>query len=112
MMSALAHESELEFELGGLRHYSILAGTYNRAFEQKWVAGQAPPDEPLLGSSDIQSLADLGSSFGVIREMQLVPFGRKQVLQIAEIACLPGLPLVFLVMPVGELLKLLAGALL
>jgi hypothetical protein len=29
-----------------------------------------------------------------------------------QIACLPGLPLVFLVMPVGDLLKLLAAALL
>ena len=96
----------------GLRQYSLLADTYNRAFEQKWVAGQAPPDEPLLGSSDIQSLADLGNSFGMIREMNPVPFSRQLILQIAVIASLPGLPLIFLVMPVGELLKLLAGALL
>ena len=96
----------------GLRRYSILADTYNRAFEQKWVAGQAPPDEPLLGSADIQSLADLGNSFAMIREMKPVPFSRQLILQIAVLACLPGLPLVFLVMPVGELLKLLAGALL
>ena len=96
----------------GLRQYSILADTYNRAFEQKWVAGQTPPDEPLLGSDDIQSLADLGNSFGLIREMKLFPFSQQQILQIAVIASLPGLPLIFLVMPVGELLKLLAGALL
>jgi hypothetical protein len=96
----------------GLRQYSLLADTYNRAFEQKWVKGQAPPDEPLLGSADIQSLADLGNSFGMIREMKPVPFSRQQMLQIAVIASLPGLPLIFLVMPVGELLKLLAGALL
>jgi hypothetical protein len=96
----------------GLRQYSILADTYNRAFEQKWVAGQAPPDEPLLGSADIQSLADLGNSFGVIREMRIFPFSQQQILQIAVIASLPGLPLIFLVMPVGEMLKLLAGALL
>ena len=96
----------------GLRQYSLLADTYNRAFEQKWVTGQAPPNEPLLGSADIQSLADLGNSFGMIREMKPVPFSRQQILQIAVIASLPGLPLIFLVMPVGELLKLLAGALL
>ena len=96
----------------GLRRYSILADTYNRAFEQKWVAGQGPPDEPLLGSADIQSLADLGNSFAMIREMKPVPFSRQLILQIAVLACLPGLPLVFLVMPVGDLLKLLAGALL
>ena len=96
----------------GLRDYSILADTYNRAFHRKWVAGEALPDEPLLGSADIQSLADLGNSFGLIREMRIVPFSQQQILQIAVIASLPGLPLIFLVMPVGELLKLLAGALL
>lgn len=96
----------------GLLQYSLLADTYNRAFEQKWVAGQAPPDEPLLGSSDIQSLADLGNSFGMIREMKPFPFSHQQIIQLAVIACLPGLPLIVMVMPVGELLKLLAGALL
>lgn len=44
--------------------------------------------------------------------MRIVPFSQQQILQIAVIASLPGLPLIFLVMPVGELLKLLAGALL
>jgi hypothetical protein len=106
------HLGDAEDQREGLRQYSLLADTYNRAFEQKWVAGQAPPDEPLLGSSDIQSLADLGNSFGMIREMKPFPFSRQQILQIAVIASLPGLPLIFLVMPVGELLKLLAGALL
>ena len=96
----------------GLRDYSILADTYNRAFEQKWVTGPALPDEPLLGSSDIQSLADLGNSFGLIRDMKAFPFSQQHILQIALITCLPALPLIFLVMPVGELLKLLAGALL
>ncbi len=96
----------------GLRDYSILANTYNRAFHQRWVAGDPPADEPLLGSADIQSLADLGNSFGMIREMKIFPFSQQQILQIAIISSLPGLPLIFLVMPVGEILQLLAGALL
>ncbi len=96
----------------GLRQYSLLSNDYNRAFHQKWVAGTPPADEPLLGSADIQSLADLGNSFGMIREMKIFPFSQQQILQIAVVACLPGLPLIFLVMPVGEILQLLAGALL
>jgi hypothetical protein len=96
----------------GLREYSILLSTHNSAFERKWVTGQHPPDESTLGSVDNSSLADLGSSFGMIREMKPFPFTRQHILQIAVIASLPGLPLIFLVMPVGELLKLLAGALL
>ncbi|MFZ1576123.1 MAG: hypothetical protein WAT36_12975 [Chromatiaceae bacterium] len=96
----------------GLRQYSLLSNDYNRAFHQKWVAGTPPADEPLLGSADIQSLADLGNSFGMIREMKIFPFSQQQILQMAVVACLPGLPLIFLVMPVGEILQLLAGALL
>ncbi len=96
----------------GLREYGIFANTYNRAFHQRWVAGEPPADEPLLGSADIQSLADLGNSFGLIREMKIFPFSQQQILQIAIISSLPGLPLIFLVMPVGEILQLLAGALL
>jgi hypothetical protein len=96
----------------GLRQYSFLSNDYNRAFHQKWVTGTPPTDEPLLGSADIQSLADLGNSFGMIREMRIFPFSQQQILQMAVVACLPGLPLIFLVMPVGEILQLLAGALL
>jgi len=96
----------------GLREYGIFANNYNRAFHQRWVAGEPPADEPLLGSADIQSLADLGNSFGLIREMKIFPFSQQQILQIAIISSLPGLPLIFLVMPVGEILQLLAGALL
>ncbi len=96
----------------GMREYSLLVNEYNRAFHQKWVTGPPPQDEPLLGSGDIQSLADLGNSFGMIRDMKVFPFSQQQILQIAIVASLPGLPLIFLVMPVGELLQLLAGALL
>ena len=46
--------------LAWLRDYGMLATRYNRAFHEKWIMGKAPADEPLLGSADIQSLADLG----------------------------------------------------
>ncbi len=95
----------------GMREYSLLANDYNRAFHQKWVAGPPPQDESLLGSGDIQSLADLGNSFGMIRDTKLFPFSQQQIIQIAIVTSLPGLPLIFLVMPVGELLQLLGGAL-
>ena len=96
----------------GLRQYSVLVDNYNRGFEQKWVTGEVAPDEPLLGSADIQSLADLGNSYRMIQDMKVIPFGKQQVLQVAVVTCLPLLPLAFLVMPIGELLKLLAGAIL
>lgn len=96
----------------GMRQYSLLVNRYNRAFHERWVTGEAPADEPLLGTGDIQSLADLGNSFGMIRDMKPFPFSQLQILQIAVITSLPGFPLIFLVMPVTELMGLLAGALL
>ena len=48
----------------------MLAARYAREFDRKWLRGGAPADEPLLGSGDIQSLADLGNSYEVVKEMQ------------------------------------------
>src|SRR5437764_1378428 len=47
----------------GLREFGTLAQRYVREFDAKWLRGRAPADEPLGGSADIQSLADLGNSY-------------------------------------------------
>ena len=58
----------------GLREHGMLAQRYVREYDRKWLRGGAPPDEPLVGSADIQSLADLGNSFEVVKEMRWAPF--------------------------------------
>ena len=67
----------------GLREYGTLAQRYVREFDGKWLRGGAPADEPLVGSADIQSLADLGNSFEVVKGMRWVPFTGQTVLQLA-----------------------------
>ena len=57
----------------GLREYGTLAQRYVREFDTKWLRGGAPADETLIGSGDVQSLADLGNSFEVVRTMRVVP---------------------------------------
>jgi len=69
-----------------------LATRYTRRFEEKWFRGGAS-DEELLGSADIQSLADLGNSMGVVQEMRLVPFGWRDVTRLVMITAVPFLPL-------------------
>jgi len=49
----------------------MLASRLCREFDLKWVGGGATADEQLIGSSDIQSLADLGNSFQVIAKFSL-----------------------------------------
>ena len=54
----------------GLREYGALAERYVREFDSKWLRRGAP-DEQLMGSGDIQSLADLSNSFEVVRTMRI-----------------------------------------
>ena len=46
----------------GTIRYGTLAERYVRAFDTKWLDGGAAADEQLVGSADIQSLADLSNS--------------------------------------------------
>jgi len=89
----------------GLREYGTLAQRYVREFDDKWIRGGAPAGEALVGSGDIQSLADLANSFEVVRGMRLVPFTRDAVLQLAVVTLLPVAPLLLTVIPLEELLK-------
>jgi len=93
----------------GLREYGTLAERYVRAFDTKWLRGGAPADEPFVGSADIQSLADLGNSYEVVRTMRLAPITRDAVIYLAVAVLLPILPLMLTIMPLEELLKQLFG---
>jgi hypothetical protein len=87
----------------GLREYGTLAQRYVREFDQKWLRGGAPAEEALVGSGDIQSLADLGNSLEVLRGMRLVPFTKEAVLQLAVLTLLPLLPLTLTMISLEEL---------
>jgi hypothetical protein len=94
----------------GLREYGMLASQYVREFDLKWVRGGASDDESLMGSGDIQSLADLGNSFQVIRDIQPFPFGKDAVILLVVITLIPVLPLVLTMIPLEELIMKLFGA--
>ena len=93
----------------GLREYGMLAERYVREFDTKWLRGGATPDEPLVGSADIQSLADLGNSFEVVKGMRFAPVVRDAILQLAVATLLPVAPLLLTVMPLEELIRRLIG---
>jgi hypothetical protein len=88
----------------GLREYGTLAQRYVREFDRKWLRGGAPADEPLIGSADIQSLADLGNSFEVVKGMRLMPFTLQTVLPLAAATLLPVAPLLLTMFSPDELL--------
>lgn len=89
--------------LDGLARYNELASHYVNAFDQKWLGKAPPPAEPLLGTADLQSLADLGNSVDRIQEMRSVPFTTR-LLTLTVIATLvPVLPLILFKYPLNEL---------
>ena len=91
----------------GSLEYGLLAQRYTRAFDRKWLRGGAPADEPLIGSADLQSLADLGNSFAMVEKMLIVPFNLQTVLQLAAVMLLPVAPLLLTMIPLEELLDAL-----
>ena len=96
----------------GLREYGTLAERYVREFDAKWLRGRASADEPLVGSADIQSLADLGNSYGVVQDMRIVPITRDALLRLVGATLAPIVPLALTMMSLEELLKKLMGILL
>ena len=89
----------------GLREYGTLAQRYVGEFDRKWLRGGAPADEPFVGSADIQSLADLGNSYEVVRTMRTAPITRDAVVGLAAATLVPIVPLLLTMMPLEELLK-------
>jgi hypothetical protein len=93
----------------GLRQSGMLAERYVREFDAKWQGTHAPADEALIGSPDIQSLADLGTSYEVVQTMHIAPITRQTVFQLAAATLVPIVPLVLTMIPLNELLKKLFG---
>jgi hypothetical protein len=88
----------------GLRDYGHLAKRYVDEFDAKWLRDAGDQGEPLVGSADVQSLADMANSFEVVRSMRLVPITRDTVLQLIVMTLLPIAPLLLTMISPEELL--------
>ena len=87
----------------GWSEYMRMASRYVNNFDRKWIRGENASGESLLGTPDMQSLADLTNSVNVVRNMRIIPAGQRLMVQLAASAILPLLPLAFLKYPVADL---------
>src|SRR5262249_36026835 len=92
--------------------YGRLATDYCRRFHEKWIDGHRQESDELLGTGDIQSLADLGNSFGFIALMRQVTFGTDLIVNLAVAVAAPLAPLVLAIIPLEELVNKLVSAVL
>jgi len=84
--------------------FGILSSQYVEGFRRKWVQGGNQRDESLLGSSDIQSLADLGNAFNTVSDMRILPFSTRTVMHLATIVAAPLAPLTLTMVPLERMI--------
>jgi hypothetical protein len=94
----------------GLREYGQFTAEYMREFDRRWLRSPDRDGEALLGAADIQSLADLGGAFDVIKDIKAFPFGRDTILRLLAAILIPFVPLLLTLMPLEALLDRLIGA--
>jgi hypothetical protein len=86
----------------GVGLYNRLAARYVSDFEAKWLEDSSG-NEPLLGTPDLQSLADLANAVGVVKGMRWVTIGPR-LLTIMTVALVgPLMPLFLFRYPLAEL---------
>ncbi|NGP53167.1 hypothetical protein [Thioalkalivibrio sp. XN8] len=88
----------------GLHDHMELAAQYASAFQRKWFDADTSMDEALLGSADIQTLADLSTSVTIVRNMRLLPIGPRMLWSLAGSTLLPMLPLLALEYPLATMI--------
>jgi hypothetical protein len=90
----------------GLLQYGSLGNEYTAAFHGKWISSLDRTREPLLGTADIQSLADLGNSYAFVRKMKLAPMQLYTPVYLVFACLIPMAPLALTMMPLAEILKM------
>ena len=87
----------------GLGNYMVFAAHYVNDFDKKWLGTGSSVQQPMLGTPDLQSLADLGNSINVVRNMRFVPASTRLLISLAITAIVPMLPLLLLKYPIAVL---------
>lgn len=93
----------LAVKRNGLLEYGKLATEYTGDFDRRWL--REPRTEPILGTADLQSLADLANSYMVIQRMRVVPLSPRNAITLILAAALPMLPFLLVILPLEELVK-------
>lgn len=95
--------------------YHVLARDYVRSFHHKWfgpprghpATGETGADSSLLGTPDLQSLHDMDGSFQLVESTKVLPFGLRTIVHLVAGAAVPIVPLLFVTIPLSEILAFL-----
>lgn len=85
--------------------FGVLGSHYVDDFHRKWIDGGNRDGEPLLGTPDMQSLADLANSYAVVSQMRLFPVNKEALIRLVISVVLPLLPLMLTMFPLEEVIR-------
>jgi|SRR5215472_12069076 len=85
--------------------FGALGSRYVEDFRDKWILDKGRAGEALLGTSDIQSLADLSNSYNVISTIGLLPVTKQALIRLVVAIAFPLLPLLMTMLPLSEIIK-------
>jgi hypothetical protein len=96
----------------GLRRYSVLVTRHNLAFEAKWIDDAGRSDEQPLGSPDVSSLADLATSYEMIKNIRPLPVTKETIMPLILAALIPFIGVALSQVPLKQILGEVKGLLL
>lgn len=89
----------------GIQYFGNLLRVHNNDYVEKWITGNPPKDEQLLGSMDNSSLSDINGSYSPIQSMKPFPIDFKLILPSILLNVLPYIPLIFTYYSAAELFR-------
>jgi len=96
----------LALQARGLEEYRTLATQFTQSFHRKWVE-LGDERQELLGTSDIEPLAGLETSYEIIKKMRFVPIDLGDFVAMIVPGLIPALPLLLTVVPPSVIVKTL-----
>lgn len=88
----------------GALEYGALADRVGTAFEDKWLGRDGQVDKAALDKPDFSATTDLYSIVANVYALRLVPIDLKSVIMLGSAMLLPFVPVVFLALPVEQIL--------
>jgi hypothetical protein len=95
-----------------LLEYGALIARHGAAVHDKWIRGDAKPEEPLLAAPEIGPVADTVGLYDAVQRMRPVPLGKTALVAIALPVVIPFLGVLAIQIPLKTLLGQLAKGLL
>ena len=96
----------------GVIDYGTLSSRYVDEFRTRWMSRHATERPELLGTPDIQTLADVANAYQVANGFRLIPISPRLLLAFVGANALPFLPFLLSIVPLKELLARLVNVVL